>query len=110
MFEMWYWRRMEKIRWTDVRHEEESRSKGISYIKSVNGITGLVSFCVETALCLVTWLWRSEISTHHITRHNTPIHNILTTAPQLSISQKALGTLPEDVNAMPKLVGATKHN
>src|SRR5215510_4612629 len=32
---------------------------------------------------------------HYITRHNTPIHNILSTAPQLSISQKALGTLPE---------------
>jgi hypothetical protein len=28
---------------------------------------------------------------------NTPIHNILSTAPQLSISQKALGTLPEDI-------------
>jgi hypothetical protein len=28
---------------------------------------------------------------HHATRHNTPIHNILSTAPQLNISQKALG-------------------
>ena len=46
---------------------------------------------------------------HHVTRHNTPIHNILSTS-QLSISQKALGTLPEDVNAMPKHVGATIHN
>jgi hypothetical protein len=27
---------------------------------------------------------------HHVTRHNTLIHNILLTAPQLSISQKAL--------------------
>jgi hypothetical protein len=43
-------------------------------------------------------------------RHNTPIHNILSTAPQLSISQKALGTLPEDDNVMPKHVGATIHN
>jgi hypothetical protein len=48
--------------------------------------------------------------THHVTRHNTPIHNILSTAPQLSISQKALGTLPEDGNVMPKPVGATIHN
>jgi hypothetical protein len=56
------------------------------------------------------WAWRSEIATHHITRHNTPIHNILSTAPQLSISQKALGTLPEDGNVMPKHVGATIHN
>src|SRR5215469_8829803 len=39
----------------------------------------------------------------HVTRHNTPIHNILSTAPQFSISQKALGTLPEDGNVMPKL-------
>jgi hypothetical protein len=37
----------------------------------------------------------------------SPIHNILSTAPQLSISQKALGTLPEDGNVMPKHVGAT---
>jgi hypothetical protein len=50
---------------------------------------------------------RSEIVTHHVTRHNTPIHNILSTASQLSISQKALGTLPEDDNVMPKHVRAT---
>jgi hypothetical protein len=36
--------------------------------------------------------------------------NILSTAPQFSISQKALGTLPEDGNVMPKHVGATTHN
>ena len=47
---------------------------------------------------------------HHVTRHNTPILNILSTAPQLSISQKALGKPPEDGNVMPKHVGATKHN
>jgi hypothetical protein len=46
----------------------------------------------------------------HITRHKTSIHNILSTAPQLSISQKALETLPEDGNVMPKHVGATIHN
>jgi hypothetical protein len=40
---------------------------------------------------------------------NTPIHNILSTA-QLSISQKALGTLSDDGNVMPKHVGATIHN
>jgi hypothetical protein len=51
--------------------------------------------------------WRSEIATHHVTRHNTPIHNILSTAPQLSVSQKALRTLPEDGNVMSKHVGAT---
>ena len=45
--EMWYWRRMEKISWTNhVRNEEV----GISYMKYVNGRrTGLVTFCVETA-------------------------------------------------------------
>jgi hypothetical protein len=41
---------------------------------------------------------------------NTPIHNILSTASQLSISQKALGTLPEDGNVMSKHVGATIPN
>jgi hypothetical protein len=50
------------------------------------------------------------IATHHVTRHNTPIHNILSTTPQLSISQKALGTLPDDGNVMPKHVGATIYN
>jgi hypothetical protein len=48
--------------------------------------------------------------THHVTRHNTTIHNTLSTAPQSSISQKELGTLPEDGNVMPKHVGATTHN
>jgi hypothetical protein len=43
---------------------------------------------------------RCEIATHHTNRHNTPIYNILSTAPQLSSSQKALGTLPEDGNVM----------
>jgi hypothetical protein len=52
-------------------------------------------------------LW---MATHHVTRHNTPIHKILSTAPQLRISQKALGTLSEDGNVMPKHVGATIHN
>jgi hypothetical protein len=47
---------------------------------------------------------------HHVIRHNTPIHNILPTAPQLSISQKALQTLLEDGKVMPKHVGATVHN
>jgi hypothetical protein len=46
----------------------------------------------------------------HATRHNTPTRNILSTAPLLSISQKALGTLPEDGNVMPIYVGATVHN
>jgi hypothetical protein len=54
--------------------------------------------------------WRSEIATHHVTRHNTPTHNILSTAAQLSISQKALGTFPEDGSVMPKHVGAAIHN
>jgi hypothetical protein len=55
-------------------------------------------------LCLVTW------RVDHVTGHNTPIHNILSTAPQLSISQKALGTLLEEGNLMPKHVGANVHN
>jgi hypothetical protein len=46
----------------------------------------------------------------HFTRHNTPINNILSTAPQFSIYQKALGTLPEDGNVVPKHVGVTINN
>jgi hypothetical protein len=38
------------------------------------------------------------------------VHPQYTTVPQLSISQEALGTLPEDGNVMPKHVGATIHN
>jgi hypothetical protein len=49
-------------------------------------------------------------ATPHVTRHYTPIHNILSTAPQFSISQKAPGTLPEDGNLMQKHVGATIYN
>jgi hypothetical protein len=47
---------------------------------------------------------------NQVTRHDTPIHNILSTTPQLSISQKALGTLPDDGNVMPTHVGATVRN
>jgi hypothetical protein len=47
---------------------------------------------------------------NYLLTHNTPTHNIPSTAPQLSISQKALGTFPEDGNVMPKHVGATIHN
>jgi hypothetical protein len=42
-------------------------------------------------------------------RHYIAIH-IISTAPQLSISQKALGAIPEDGTVMPKRVGATIHN
>jgi hypothetical protein len=42
---------MEKISWTDHVRNEESRSRGISYMKYVNGRrTELVTFCVETAI------------------------------------------------------------
>jgi hypothetical protein len=53
---------------------------------------------------------QSEVATHHVTRHNTPIHNIVSTAPQLTISRKVLGTLPGDGNVMPKHVGTTIYN
>jgi hypothetical protein len=60
--------------------------------------------------CIYKYIYIYEIATHHATRHNTPIHNILSTSPQLSISQKVLGTLPEDGNVMPKHVGDAIHN
>ena len=49
-----------------------------------------------SVLCLVTWC------------HTHP--HILSTASQLSISQKALEALPEDGNVMPKHAEATIHN
>jgi hypothetical protein len=55
-------------------------------------------------LCLVAWCL------HHATIKDTPIHNILSTAPQFNISQKALGTFPEDGNVMPQHVGVTIDN
>jgi hypothetical protein len=66
--------------------------------------------CSGRAVVLNFGALRSQIATHHVTRHNMSIHNILSTVPQLSISHKALGTLPEDGNVMPKHVGATIHN
>jgi hypothetical protein len=56
---------------------------------------------------MFTDLWVGQLPNgrHHVTKRNTPIHNILSTAPQLSISQKTLGTLPEHGNVMPKHVG-----
>jgi hypothetical protein len=51
-----------------------------------------------------------QIATHPVTRHKTPIHNILSIALRFSISQKALGTLHEDGNVMPKHVEATIHS
>jgi hypothetical protein len=56
------------------------------------------------------WVSSDGVRTHHTTKHNTPIHNILSTAPQLSISQKALRTLSEDGNVMSKHVGAIIYN
>jgi hypothetical protein len=44
----------------------------------------------------------------HWTHHAHPQYPSI--APQLSISQKTLGTRPEDGNVMPKHVGATIHN
>jgi hypothetical protein len=59
----------------------------------------------------IEWNWcLVALCVHHATRHIMPIHNIPSTAPQVNIFQKALGTLPEDDNVMPKHVGATIHN
>jgi hypothetical protein len=50
------------------------------------------------------------VSSDVVPRHNTPIHSILSNVPQFIISQKALGTLAEDGNVIPKHVEATIHN
>jgi hypothetical protein len=33
----------------------------------------------------INYIWYIWWCVHHVTRHNTPIHNTLSTAPQLSI-------------------------
>jgi hypothetical protein len=53
---------------------------------------------------------RQKVAMHHVTRQNKSIHDILSIAPQLSISHKTLGTLPEDGNVMPKHVEDTIYN
>jgi hypothetical protein len=73
------------------------------FIKFIN----YVSSCMSERCSVVS---SDVVRTHHVTRHNTPIHNILSIASQSSISQKALGKLPEDGNVMPKHAGATIHN
>jgi hypothetical protein len=67
----------------------------------------IFSLCL---VCLKSSVSSDVVRAHHVTRHNTSIHNILSTAPQFGISQKALGKLPEDDNVMPKHVGDTVHN
>jgi hypothetical protein len=63
---------------------------------------------VNRILWMGVWMVSSDVVfSQHVTRH---VNNILSTAPQLSIFLKALGTLPEDGNVMPKHVGATIHN
>jgi hypothetical protein len=55
-------------------------------------------------------LTQAKVHAQHVTRHNTPIHNILSTASQVNISPKALGRFPENDNIMHKHVGSTIHN
>jgi hypothetical protein len=48
-FEMWCWRRIEKIIWTDLVTSEallmEARRRGISYVQEIEGrLTGVVTF------------------------------------------------------------------
>jgi hypothetical protein len=45
-----------------------------------------------------------------LVRGDLRAQNILPRPPQLSITQTALGTLPQDGNVMPKYVGATINN
>jgi hypothetical protein len=71
------------------------------------------AFLVPSERCSIEEIGRvvsCDVVRAHVTRHNTHIHNIPSTAPQLIISQKTLGTLPDDGNVMPKHVGATIHN
>jgi hypothetical protein len=53
-FEMWCWRRWKRsiglIMWEMKMYCLQSRSRGISYMKSINvSRTGLITFCIKTA-------------------------------------------------------------
>jgi len=54
IFEMWRWSRMKKISWTDrvknlvVLHRDKE-DRNILHTKGGGGLTGLVTFCIETA-------------------------------------------------------------
>jgi hypothetical protein len=80
----------------------------INYIWYILHVSAL--HCHPQRAFLVPFKRCSIAHAHHVTKHNTPIQSILWTTPQLSISQKALGTLPEDGNVMPQHVGDTIHN
>jgi hypothetical protein len=72
----------------------------------------------KSTTCAILWLKsvlheekRREQENHNGGRSRQNIvDGRVVSAPQLNISQKALGTLPEDGNVMPKHVGATIHN
>jgi hypothetical protein len=93
-----------EISWTDHVRNEETLLRVKEQRNILHEISKRKANWISHILCLVTWC------THHVTRHYTSIHNLLSTAPQLNISQKALGTLPEDGSVVPKHVGATIHN
>jgi hypothetical protein len=84
-----------------------SKARNLTYIYVRDFLLGILLLepCISLIYACVCGVVRAP---RH--RHNMPIHNILSTAPQFSISQKALGTLPEGGNVIPKHVGATIHN
>jgi hypothetical protein len=66
---------------------------------------------IQFIMCGGSYMFRHYIAiAYHVTRHNTPIPNIRSTAPHWRIYWKALGALPEAANETPKHVGATIHN
>jgi hypothetical protein len=79
--------------------------------KPINAtINSIYWLCMAPSACFGITLPSSGSVPSVVSRDVVRPHSILSTAPQLSISQKALGTLPEDCNVMPKHVGATIHN
>jgi hypothetical protein len=88
-----------RVHWGDVDVDNINTQRSLEW----------QNLCAQSTELAFIYVMR-EITKYHVTKHNTPIHNTLSIAPQLSICQKALGTLPEDGNAMPKHVGATIHN
>jgi hypothetical protein len=103
-----------------VCHHQGASSIQVTW--NTNGISDIPYNMRLRGLCVVVPTVVLPSWMHNRLNHDTPVHSrrsphttsLNTTRPstalQLWISQKALGTLPEDGNVRPKHVGATVHN
>jgi hypothetical protein len=106
---------IEVVRSAEIDTQNKINNKEMDIKKPINKRLGRkpVLLCtLEEELVSYCLLMKPKFFglTHHVIRHNMTTHNVPSTAPQLSISQKALRTLPKCGNVMPKHVGATMYN